>query len=111
VNFLICDLIGKAWSSAGLRITITLAPVCIEWLHFDAMHSISTVAINLYLRSVLAQHRKIARVCVLYKAYFGEPAWKAIGDRLQRPYFLSSFDHDWKIRNRRQRRISGNIPV
>jgi len=23
--------------------------------------------------------------------------------RLQRPYYLSGFDHDWKIRNRRQR--------
>ena len=76
-------------------------------LQFDVMNSISTVAINLYLRSVLAQRRKKARICVLYKAYFGEPAWKAIGDRLQKPYYLSRFDHDWKIRNRRQRKDIG----
>ena len=30
----------------------------------------------------LAQRRKIARVCALYKAYTGERAWKAIGVRL-----------------------------
>ena len=29
----------------------------------------------------LAQGRKIARVCPLYKAYTGQKAWKAIGDR------------------------------
>jgi len=51
----------------------------------------------------LAQRRKIACVCAVYKAYIGEPAWKAIGDRLQRPYYLSRIDLDWKIRNRRQR--------
>ena len=51
----------------------------------------------------LTQRRKIARVCVLYKAYSGQQAWKVIGDRLKRPYYLSSVDHDWKIRNRRQR--------
>jgi hypothetical protein len=51
----------------------------------------------------MAQRRKIACVCAVYKAYLGESAWKAIGDRLQRPYYLSRVDHDWKIRNRRQR--------
>jgi hypothetical protein len=55
----------------------------------------------------LAQPKKIACICVLYKAQSGEPAWKAIGDRLQRPYYLSWVDHDWKIRNRRQRRDIG----
>jgi len=30
----------------------------------------------------LAQHRKIARMCALYKAYTGERAWKAIGEML-----------------------------
>ena len=50
----------------------------------------------------LAQRRKIARTCALYKVYSRESAWKAIGDRLQRPYYLSRADHDWKIRNRRQ---------
>jgi hypothetical protein len=50
----------------------------------------------------LAKGRKIARTCALNKAYSGEPEWKAIGDRLQRPYYLSRVDDDWKIRNRRQ---------
>jgi len=35
--------------------------------------------------------------------YSGELAWKAIGDRLPRPYYLSRVDHDWKIRSSRQR--------
>ena len=32
----------------------------------------------------LAQCRTIARLCVLFKAYSGERAWKAIRDRLRR---------------------------
>jgi len=59
----------------------------------------------------LAQRIKIARICVLYKAYFGEPAWKALGDMLQRPYYLSRVDHDWKIRNRRQRKDIGKYSL
>ena len=51
----------------------------------------------------LAQHRKIARKCAFYKAYTGEKAWKAIGDRLQAPSYLSRVDHDLKIRARKQR--------
>jgi len=49
------------------------------------------------------QRRKISRICALFKAYSGERAWKATGDRLQRPNYLSRIDHEWKIRNRRQR--------
>jgi len=30
-------------------------------------------------------------------------AWKAIGDRLQAPSYLSRVDHHWKIRARKQR--------
>jgi hypothetical protein len=55
----------------------------------------------------LAQRRKIAGICALYKAYSGEPAWKAIGERLKRPYYLSWVDYDWKIMNKRQRRDVG----
>ena len=51
----------------------------------------------------LASRRKIARLCALYKAYRGERAWKAIGDRLERPHYLSRSDNILKIRNRRQR--------
>jgi len=32
-----------------------------------------------------------------------ERAWKAIGDRLQAPSFLSRVDHYWKTRVRKQR--------
>jgi hypothetical protein len=38
-----------------------------------------------------------------YKAYAGEGALKAIGDRLQRPHYLSRVDHERKIRSKRQR--------
>jgi len=33
----------------------------------------------------LAQRRIISRTCVLFKAYSGGRAWKAIGDRLLKP--------------------------
>jgi hypothetical protein len=42
-------------------------------------------------------------MCALYKAYTGERAWKAIGDSLQAPNYLSRVDHYWKIRSRKQR--------
>jgi hypothetical protein len=42
-------------------------------------------------------------MCALYKAYTGERAWKAIGDRLQLPSYLSRVDHYWKTRARKQR--------
>ena len=51
----------------------------------------------------LAQRRKIARMCAHYKAYTGDRAWMAIGDRLQAPRYLSRVDHHWKIRARKQR--------
>jgi len=51
----------------------------------------------------LLQRGKISRKCALFKAYSGEWAWKATGDRLQRPNYLSRVGHEQKIRNRRQR--------
>jgi hypothetical protein len=51
----------------------------------------------------LAQRRKIARMCALFKAYTGARAWKAIGDRLQASCYLSRVGHFWKIRARKQR--------
>jgi hypothetical protein len=51
----------------------------------------------------LSERRKISRICALFKAYFGERAWKAISDRLQGPNYLSRVDHIQKIRKRRQR--------
>ena len=51
----------------------------------------------------LVSRRKLSRTCALFKAYSGEPAWKPIGDRLQRPHYLNRVDHERKIRSRRQR--------
>jgi len=51
----------------------------------------------------LSPRRKLTCMCALFKAYSGERAWKAIGDRLHWPNYLSRVDRDWKIRNRRQR--------
>jgi hypothetical protein len=59
----------------------------------------------------LAQRRTITRLCSLLKAYPGERAWKAIRDSLRRPYYLSRVDHVRKIRDRKQNRISGIIPL
>jgi hypothetical protein len=55
----------------------------------------------------LAQHRKIARMCALFKAYTDKRAWKAIWDRLEAPSYLSRVDHNWKIRARKQRKDVG----
>jgi len=51
----------------------------------------------------LASRRKLSRICALFTAYSGERGWKAIGERLQRPHYLSRVDHERKIRSRRQR--------
>jgi len=51
----------------------------------------------------LAHRRKIAHMCALYKAYTGDRAWTATGNRLQAPSYLSRVDHYWKIRARKQR--------
>ena len=54
-------------------------------------------------RENLASRRKLSRICALFKAYSGEWTWKAIGDRLQRPHYLSRADQERKISSRRQR--------
>jgi len=51
----------------------------------------------------LTSRRRLSRICALFKAYSGEGAWKAIGDKLQRPHYLRRVDHERKIRSRRQR--------
>jgi hypothetical protein len=52
----------------------------------------------------LAQRRLIAQICALFKAYTGgRRTWKAIGNRLLKPCYLSRGDHNWKIRTRKQR--------
>ena len=52
---------------------------------------------------ILAQCRKIARICVLFRAYTGEWAWETTEDRLQGPWYLSRDDHEHKVRVRKQR--------
>ena len=61
----------------------------------------------------MSHRREISRirVCGLFKAYSGERAWKAIGDRLRRPTYLTRVDHERKIRTGGKGRISGNIPL
>jgi hypothetical protein len=51
----------------------------------------------------LAQRRLIARICALFKAYTEERTWKAIGNRLLKPCYLSRGDHNRKIRTRKER--------
>jgi hypothetical protein len=58
----------------------------------------------------LTQRREISRICALFKAYTGEHAWNAIGDRLEGPCYLSRVDHTRKIRSRKQK-TSENIPL
>jgi len=40
---------------------------------------------------------------LLFRAYTGRWAWKAIGDRILKPRFLSRDDHDRKIGTRKQK--------
>jgi len=55
----------------------------------------------------LGQRRKTSCICTLFKAYFGKRVWKAVGDRLQGPCYLSRDDHDRKIGARKRRRDIG----
>jgi hypothetical protein len=49
----------------------------------------------------LAQRRKTAQMRALFKAYTVERVWKAIGDRLQVPSYLSRVDHYRKIKSQK----------
>ena len=48
-------------------------------------------------RETLAQGRKVARICNLFKAYIGERTWQSIVDRLKGPCYLSRDDQDRQI--------------
>jgi len=50
----------------------------------------------------LTQRRLIARICAIFKAYTGRRAWKAMGNRLLKPCYLSRDNHNRKIRTRKQ---------
>jgi hypothetical protein len=45
----------------------------------------------------LAQRRKIARICALFKAYTGKRTWKSLRESLKGRCYLSRDDHDHKI--------------
>jgi len=51
----------------------------------------------------LASRRKLSHIRALFKVYSGERTCEPIGDRLERPHYLSRVDHERKIRSRRQR--------
>jgi len=57
-------------------------------------------------RETLVQ-RKIARICPLFKAYTERRTWISIVDGLKGPCYLSTDDHDGKIRARKQRTFTG----
>jgi hypothetical protein len=59
----------------------------------------------------LTERRKIARICALFKAYTGERAWKAIGDILLSPCYMSRVDHDRKIRRSKQKTDIGKYSL
>jgi len=59
--------------------------------------------INESVWETLAQRRLIARLCALFKAYIERRVWKAIGDRLLKPCYLSRDDHNRRIRSRKQK--------
>jgi hypothetical protein len=56
---------------------------------------------------ILAQRRKIARICSPFKTYTGEQVWWSMGDRLQGPCYHSRDDQGSKIRTSKQRRAIG----
>ena len=74
--------------------------------HFDQVQKKAAIFanhMNELVWETLAQRSKIASICNLFKVYTGEWTWKATGDSLQGPCYLSREDHDRKIRSRAQR--------
>ena len=92
---LILLTLGFAWLTSSGFVPPSVVQTWL-WPHLKSQCAISNW-------ETLSKRRKISRICALFKAYSGERAWKAIGDRLQRPNYLSRVDHERKIRNRRQR--------
>jgi hypothetical protein len=52
---------------------------------------------------ILKQRRKISHICAVFLAYCSELNLMAVGDRLERHYYLSRADHEREIRRRRRR--------
>ena len=58
----------------------------------------------------LAQRIFVARICALFKAYTGGRDWKAIGDRLLKPCYLSRGIIIGKLGLENKEQMSVNIP-
>jgi hypothetical protein len=67
--------------------------------HLESTRKITVVDYFIFLEGL----KKPDRNSVKSKHTRGERAWVTIGDRLQRPCYLSRGDHDKKIRSRKQR--------
>jgi hypothetical protein len=93
--------------SLSLSTTKTL-PHCQMLVIHPAFYLSST---NIPKWETLASCRKLSRICALFKAYSGERAWKAIGDRIQRPHYLCRVHHKTgKLGVGGKTRTKGNIP-
>ena len=57
----------------------------------------------------LAHSMKVACFCTLFKAYTGERAWNATGDRLPGPCYLNREDKDRKLGVGHKEQILGSI--
>jgi len=64
---------------------------------------ISCATTKYYAWEILVERRTITCFYALFKAYSWERVWKAISDRVRRPYYLSRVDLVRKIRDRKQR--------
>jgi hypothetical protein len=79
--------------------------------HISALDRVQRKVYKLaHHRNDSAQHRRIACICALFKAYMGERAWKAIGDRLQKPCWAGS-TMIGKLLAESKGHISENIPL
>jgi hypothetical protein len=79
-----------------------------EW-QFSALNRVQRRAVKVANHTnesgweIWTQLRMIARLCAHYKAHIWRPAWKAIGDTLLKPCYLSRGIHGMKTRIRKQR--------
>jgi hypothetical protein len=80
-----------------------------SWSYVDALDRVQNKAAKFAHHrndsnwETLTQRRKVSRICALCKAYTAEQTWKAIGDRLDKPCYLSRDDHNREIRSRKQK--------
>jgi len=71
----------------------------LNWVQMRAAKFANNIDVSGW--ETLAQQRLIAQICALFKACTGRRAWKALGNRLLKPCYLSRGDHNWKIKSRK----------